>query len=111
MKKITWSELCEAMRKFNEEHGYTCKGNKMRLEGVVVFTEDSFTKPFTEKERSYLLTSDNKAFLPNQCSNSIFADCLDEKDLGVRIDWYMHDKQMPWKVEYCYLLEKCIYID
>lgn len=105
MKKITWSELCIAMWKFNEKHGYTTKGNKERLEGVVVITEDSFTRPFTELERSYKFSSDNKAFIPNQCGNSIFADCLDGKDLGVRIDWYIHDPKMPWKVEYCYLLE------
>ena len=105
MKKITWSELEKAMWKFNEEHGYKYKGNEKRLEGVVVFTEDSFTKPYTEKSRSYRFTSDNKAFLANQCSNSIFADCLDGTDDGVRIDWYMHDPKMPWKVEYCYLLE------
>lgn len=106
MKKITWKELCEAMWNFNEGHGYKTKGNEKRLEGVVVFTEDSFAKPYTEKDRSYKFSSDNKAFLPNQLSNSIFANCLDEKDLGVRIDWYMHDKEMPWKVEYCYLLKE-----
>ena len=105
MKKITWRELREAMWKFNEEHGYTTKGNKKYLEGVVVFTEDSFTKPYTEKERSYRVCSDNKAFLPNQIGNSIFADCLDDRALGVRIDIYMHDKESPWKVEYCYLLD------
>ena len=110
IEKITWSEVCEAMRSFNEARGYTSKGNKLQLEAVVVFTEDSFGAPYTEKERSYLFTSDNKAFLPNQSSNSMFADCLDDKDLGVRIDWYMHDEKAPWKVDYCYLLEKCIYI-
>lgn len=105
MKKITWRELCEAMRNFNKEHGYTTKGNKEHLEGVVVFTEDSFSKPYTEKERSYQVSSDNKAFIPNQIGNSIFADCLDGSDWGVRLDWYMHDKENPWRVEYCYLLE------
>lgn len=105
MKKITWSELEKAMWKFNEEHGYTTKGNKERLEGVVVFKEESWDKPYTEEQRSYRLSSDNKAFLPNQLGNSIFGDCLDEKDLGVRLDWYMHDKDKPWKVDYCYLLE------
>ena len=105
MKKLTWSEVVKAMWNFNEEHGYKTKGNKERLEAVVVFTEDSFNKPFTEKERSYQFSSDNKAFLPDQIGNSIFADCLDDKDLGVRIDWYMHDNEKPWKVEYCYLLE------
>ena len=105
MKKITWSELCKAMWKFNEEHGYTTKGNKEQLEGIVVFTEDSFTKHYSEQSRSYQFSSDNKAFLANQSSNSIFAYCLDGTDDGVRIDWYMHDDKMPWKVEYCYLLE------
>lgn len=105
MKKLTWSELSEAMWNFNKEHGYTSKGTKERLEGIVVFTEDSYYKPFTEKERSYRVSSDNKAFLPNQLGNSIFGDCLDENDLGVRLDWYMHDDEKPWKVEYCYLIE------
>ena len=105
MKKITWGEFYEAMRKFNDDHGYTTKGTKERLNGVVVFTEDSFSKHFTETERSYQTNNDQKAFLPNQCGNSIFADCLDGTDLGVRLDWYMHDDKMPWKVEYCYLLE------
>lgn len=104
MKKITWNELTKAMRHFNEERGYTTKGNRERLVGVVVFTEDSFSKPYTEKQRSYELTSDNKAFLPNQISNSIFADCLDGTDEGVRLDWYMHGEGR-WKVDYCYLIE------
>lgn len=105
MKKITWSEMRDSMWRFNEERGYTTKGTKERLKGVVVFTEDSYTRPYTEVERSYQITSDNKAFLPNQLSNSIFADCLDGQDLGVRIDWYMHGAG-SWKVDYCYLLEE-----
>jgi hypothetical protein len=105
MKKITWSEFEKAMYDFNKAHGYTTKGNAERLEGVVVFTEDSFTNPYTEKERSYQTDSDQKAFLPNQSGYSIFGDCLDGKDWGVRLDWYMRDKEMPWKVDYCYILE------
>jgi len=105
MKKITWNEMIEAMWKFNEEHGYKTKGNEKRLTGVVVFTENSFTAPYTELERSYEFTSDQKAFLPNQSSNSIFADCLDGTDLGVRLDWYMHGVD-GWKVDYCYLLNE-----
>lgn len=105
MKKLTWSELEKAMRKFNEEHGYTVKGTEKRLEGVVVFTEDSWSKAYTEQQRSYRVTSDNKAFLPNQSGYSILGDCLDDADLGVRLDWYMRDNEKPWKVEYCYLLE------
>lgn len=105
MKKITWNELTKAMWNFNEERGYTTKGNSERLYGVVVFTEDSFDRPYSEKARSYEFCSDNKAFLPHQHSNSIFADCYDGTDLGVRLDWYMGGKD-GWKVEYCYLLDK-----
>ena len=105
MKKITWGELCKAMWDFNEKHGYKTKGTEKYLRGVVVFTEDSWNRSYTETQRSYELTSDNKAFLSGQSSNSIFADCLDGRDLGVRLDWYMHDERVPWKVDYCYLLE------
>lgn len=104
MKKITWSELSEAMWAFNAEHGNTSKGNKNYLEAVVVFTKDSFNKPYSVEQRSYQFTSDNKAFLPNQSSNSIFANCLDGVDLGVRLDWYMNGSN-PWKVEYCYIVK------
>lgn len=101
MKKMTYGEFCTAMREFNKQNGHTRQGNKKLLEGVVVFTEDSFTKPYTEKERSYQTDSDQKAFLPDMISNSIFGDCLDGKDLGVRLDLYIYDS---WKVDYCYLL-------
>lgn len=104
MKKITWNELTKAMWKFNEERGYTTKGNPERLRGVVVFTEDSFDEPYSVEARSYEFSSDNKAFLPNQHSNSIFADCYDNIDIGVRIDWYMKGKD-GWNVDYCYLLD------
>lgn len=105
MKKVTWSEVEKAMWKFNEEHGYTTKGTEKRLEAVVVFTEDSFSRPFTVEERSYRFSSDNKAFLPNQLGYSIFGDCLDGNDLGVRLDWYMRTSEKPWKVRYCYFVE------
>jgi hypothetical protein len=101
-KHYTWREARELMRKFNEEKGYTTKGNKEHLYMVAVITEDSFDKQYSLTERSYEFSNDNKAFLPNQCSNSIFADCLDERDLGVRLDWYIPKE---WKVEYCYIVE------
>jgi len=105
MKKITWNEFVMAMRNFNKEHNHTHKGNEKVLKGVVVFTEDNFNKPYTVTQRSYQTTSDQKMFLPNQLSNSVFANCLDGSDDGVRLDWYMYDEN-PWKVEYCYLIEE-----
>jgi hypothetical protein len=106
MTKMTWREMYNAMCNFNEQHGYTTKGTDKELKGVVVFTEDSYPTTYTEKERSYAFTSDNKAFLPNQLGYSIYGNCLDGNDLGVRLDWYMRDTEHPWKVEYCYLLEE-----
>lgn len=101
MKKISYAEFRDAMFKFNEEHP---DGNSL-LYGVIVFTKDSFTADYTETERSYRTWSDNKGFQHGKISNSIYADCLDGKDLGVRLDWYMHHAEYPWKVEYCYLEE------
>lgn len=96
MKKMNYWELHEAMCKFNEENP------NGKMYGVIVFTEDSFGASYTEKERSYRVSNDNKAFQHGKISNSLFGDCLDYKDLGVRLDVYMYD---GWKVEYCYIEE------
>lgn len=103
MEKISYNELREKMWNFNKENNITSKGNDKKLKGVIVFTQDSFTEPYTEIERSYEVTSDNKGYMPNMLSNSIFGNCLDGKDLGVRIDLYMYD---GWKVDYCYIVEE-----
>lgn len=95
MKKLSYGEFRDAMFKFNEEN----PDGKSELYGVIVFTEDSFNQPYTEKERSYRVSNDNRAYQSGKISNSIWGDCLDGKDLGVRLDWYMHD---GWKVDYCY---------
>lgn len=107
MEKLTWSQVCDRMWKFNEEHNIRVKGGGDKndvIHAVVVFTTDSFEVPYTETERSYRFSNHNKAFIANQCSNSIFADCLDGKDDCVRLDWYMHGKD-AWEVEYCYFEE------
>ena len=99
MKKYTWSEMTAFMRQFNEENGVTCKGVGPTIKAIVVFTEDSFKDYYTETQRSYEFSNQNKAFIAGQCSNSIFADCIDGSDNGVRLDYYIGD----WKVDYCYL--------
>jgi hypothetical protein len=71
-------------------------------EAVVVFTESSFEKPFTEVERSYKISSGDKYFDGNMGGNSLYGDCLDGKDLGVRLDIYIYE---GWKVDYCYITE------
>lgn len=104
MKKFTYEEFEKAMREFNSEHGIVNQADKKILKGVIVFTKDSFDKEYSEVQRSYKTNNLQKAWLPHMISNSVFADCLDGSDNGVRLDWYMHDEK-PWKVDYCYLLE------
>ena len=68
---------------------------------VIVFTESSFQKPFTEVQRSYQISSDAKYFNYNMNGSSLFGNCLDGSDDGVRLDRYFHE----WKIDFCYITE------
>ena len=95
---ITYDELKNIMRKADKD-GKT-------LEGIIVFTEDSFDKPYSEEERSYKVSNEtSKGLQDGKISNSIWGDCLDGKDLAVRLDAYMYDGEDGWKIDYCYLLD------
>ena len=83
------------------------KDSKDWKEAVIVFTENSFTKPYTEEQRSYKVSSDAKYFDYSKIGNSLFGDCLDGTDNGARLDFYMHHHEKEkWIVEYCYLITK-----
>lgn len=71
---------------------------------VVVFKSESFSNDYSLKERSYLVCRDNKWFKPYTLGNSLFGSCLDKKDRGVRLDWYMKDDKQPWIIDYCYIV-------
>lgn len=82
---------------------------KEDLTAHIIFTEDSFDKPYPLIGRTYGVSSDNKAFRPDLGGYSIFAYCLDPtSDQGVRLDWYMADEGNDdgWKVQDCYILER-----
>ncbi len=79
------------------------------LTAHIIFTEDSFNKPYSLLSRAYRISSDNKAFWPNIGGYSIFGYCLDvTSDQGVRLDYYMSEERdiNGWKVEDCYILEQ-----
>ena len=106
IKKFSWGDMYKWLCNYNAEHaiqkpGGASKGDYVTV--VVVITEDSFDKPYALEERSYAFSSDNRAFLPGMISNSIFANCLDGKDVGVRLDWYVGH---GWNVDYCYIVEE-----
>lgn len=80
-------------------------GTGRHMLGYIVFTEDSFLEPYTEEQRTYVVSSDNKAFKPNMGGYSIYASSLDGVDKMVRLEAYMaaeHGGKDGWKVERCY---------
>lgn len=92
----SYSQLSEYLYEMN-------RNNEGPIDAYIVFTPDSFTKEYTQKSRTYFFPSDSKAFRSDACSSSIWADCADGTECGVRIDLYMKcDK--PWKVQECGIL-------
>ena len=74
--------------------------------GYIVFTADSFDKPYTEEQRTYVVSSDNKAFIEGMGGYSIYASSLDGSDKNVRLEAYMADEhggKDGWKIEKCYV--------
>lgn len=98
MKATTKSEIFETFRNHNRAKGYDYHGNaKSDLSAVIVYASENWKAPYTETQRSYRITNaSGKAFFDGMCGNSIYGDCLDGVDLGVRLDCY------NWKVERCY---------
>lgn len=95
MKKITYKELWSIMNKYNKEH--PDREGHADITGVIVYKESNWEKPFTEKERSYRVANSCREFQDGKISSQLSGDCLDGKDLGVRLDWYR------WEVDYCYM--------
>lgn len=76
--------------------------------GYIVFTKDSFTEEYPPESRTYEVSSQNKAFMPNMGGYSIFGSAIDGSDNHVRLDGYMADEKGGkdgWKVQCCYLRE------
>lgn len=95
MKKLSFDEFVEALMNQKEKYG------------IIVFKQHpDWDKEFTETERSYITCSAwGKYFKSGLIGNSLIGNCLDNKDKGVRLDWYIHDEN-GWQVDYCYLITK-----
>lgn len=99
---MTYNEMKNLFREAEKEH-------KKHLTGYVVFTEDSFNKPYSLESRTYVISSDNKAFIPDKGGYSIFARALDGTDNGVRLEQYMAAERGGkdgWKIERCYMKDE-----
>lgn len=98
-KKMTFQDLIDTFRIYNENHNITSQFDENALYGIIVYKQSNFTEPYTEEQRSYRVSSANKYVMPHMYGNSLFGDCIDGTDNGVRLDCY------DWEVEYCYLDE------
>lgn len=102
MMKITYGELKRLFR----EHESSL--SKHHLTAHIIFTEGSFEIPYSLESRTYIVSSNNKAFMPNMGGYSIFGSSLDGSDTAVRLDAYMADEhggKDGWRVDYCVLLD------
>lgn len=105
-RKMTYFELHETFCNWNK--GLNAEQQRKNdITGVIVFDNCSFEKEYEYplESRSYTVSSYNKAFISGMISNSIFGDCLDGSESGIRLDIYINS---GWKVEYCYLTESSI---
>ena len=89
---ISYNEFCAEMEKWNLSHDE----DKAEKFGVIVYKQSNFKNEYSENSRSYRVHNANRKFQKGKIANSLFGDCLDGTDIGVRLDWY------GWDVEFCY---------
>lgn len=106
IKKITYKELKEAFFNFNKTHNYA----KEAIKGVIVFREDNWPNDnYSLESRSYVVSSNCKAFVSSMSGYSIFGSSIDRSDRGVRLDQYIdieYGGKDGWHIDYCYLIEE-----
>lgn len=93
--EMSYGELTSRFREAERNGGE-------HLTGYIVFTEDSFTKPYPEAARTYAVSSNNKAFQPNMGGYSIYASALDGSDPMIRLEGYMQSEKGGkdgWKID------------
>lgn len=98
--EMTYSELANRFRE--------AERNGQHLIGHIVFTADTFKEPLSEFERTYEISSDNKAFQANMGGYSIYGRSLDGVDTCLRMEGLMAAEKGGkdgWKIEKCFLVE------
>lgn len=99
--ELSYGKLRELFRK--AERG------GIHVSGYITFCADSFSTAYSERSRTYAVSSDNKAFQPNMGGYSIYARCLDGTDPCVRLEQYMaaeYGGEQGWSVERYYMLQE-----
>ena len=83
VQDLTYQELCQSFRALERSTP------DIHALGYIVFTEDSFSEPYSLESRTYAISSNNKAFQANCGGYSIFGGNLDGTDPLIRLDAYM----------------------
>lgn len=99
---MTYVELKERFCKHEQE-------DKEPLEGYVVFSEDNFNNKCSEIERTFVFSSKNEAFMPDEVGDSIDGYCLAGGGQKIRLDQYIANENPgdhEWKVERFYTKDK-----
>lgn len=100
---MTYAELKDLFRKYENDHP------KTHLTAYITFSSfgPGVPIPADVRSRTYVISSDNKAFQPDKGGYSIFGYCLDGTDQGVRLERYMqaeHGGETGWVAENCCLV-------
>ena len=109
MQKLTYNELANMFRARESANKNTPYHEQKHMTGFIVFSEDSFNKPYSLEARTYAVSSDNKAYIPGMGGYSIYGSAVDGSDPGVRLEAYMAAEKGGkdgWRVEYCFLAEE-----
>ncbi len=88
------------------EYFRAAEQQRQHLTGYIVISPASFEKAYSLESRTYVVSSDNKAYQPNMGGYSIYASSLDGTDSGVRLEQYMAVEKggvNGWQIERCYM--------
>ena len=95
--ELSYAELSALFRSVNDKE-------LPSITGYVVFTSDSFDKPYSEESRTYRISNNNKAYQAGMGGYSIYASCLDGSEPCLRLDGHMFGIN-AWKIEKCYMIK------
>lgn len=90
---MEWGDIIALFREYN----HTVSINAKPLTAYIIYDASNWNKVFHENFRTYVVNSWSNLFIDDKISNSLFGNCLDLLEFGVRLDWY------NWKREKCYL--------
>lgn len=85
-----------------------CEANKLgkKVEGYITFTQKYRSSFCSVAGRTYVISSDSKAFSMWSLGKPLFGTTLDKSDLAAPLDRYMqpHDGHLGWEIEDCGLV-------